>query len=194
VKDRIRKQNHNPQLFVGMPGAEAKSHENIPHQEILQASQAVSGLPGIVDIYCQRVLTQKTRALRLLGRKSSAKIIHTLLGYELKAANKRIHCPDLATAQYLKIFTEIGCRSIKLPYDPTLTVRLIPELERGVENLNKKIRELFPLDPGLQRYAIQKAYAIVRRQLQAVQRSYGSGFQRNNIASRDNLKPDNNLD
>jgi hypothetical protein len=193
VNDRIRKQNHNPQLFV-MPGAEAISHERIPHQEILKASQAASGLPGIVDIYCQRVLTQKTRSLRLLGRKSSAKIIHTLLGYELKAANKRIHCPDLATAEYLKIFTEIGCRSIKLPYDPTLTVRLIPELERGLENLNKTIRELFPLDPGLQRYAIQKTYAIVRHQLRTVQRSCGSGIQQNDIASRDSLRPDNNLD
>jgi hypothetical protein len=55
----------------------------IPHREILKASQNWGEMNGsLVDIYRLEVLTQKTRTIRLLGRKSSAKIIHTLLGYE----------------------------------------------------------------------------------------------------------------
>jgi hypothetical protein len=173
MKNLGRNEQHdNPEGSIKMPGSTpVKGHKKIPHQEILRASQSSAGQTGLVEIYRQRVLSQKTRSIRLLGRKSSAKIIHTLLGYEVKAVNKRLHCPDLATAQYLRIFTELGCHVIKLPYDPTLTAQLIPEFERSLESIPKAIRELFPRNPSIQRYAIQKTYAIVRRQLHAVQKS-----------------------
>jgi hypothetical protein len=105
--------------------------------------------------------------IRLLGKKSSAKIIHTLLGYELQASYKRIHCPDLVTARYLKIFSELGCHSIHLPYDPTITAQLLSELENALENINRKVQELFPKNTALQRYVIQKIYAIIRQEIKS---------------------------
>jgi hypothetical protein len=140
----------------------------IPHREILKASQNCGEINGsFVDIYQLKVRTQKTRTIRLLGRKSSAKIIHTLLGYELQASYKRIQCPDLVTARYLKIFSELGCHSIHLPYDPTVTAKLIPEFENSIEGVHRKVREIFSNNGRIQKYAIQKIYSIIRQQLKS---------------------------
>lgn len=134
----------------------------ISFQEILRTS---IGCTSFVDVYHQRVLTQNTRTIRLLGKKSSAKIIHTLLGYEVQACYKRIQCPDMVTARYLKLFSELGCHSIKLPYDPTLTAQLIPEFEAMINALVHRISELFPRDLPTRRYVIRRVFAIIRRQL-----------------------------
>ncbi len=134
----------------------------IPHQEILRASKDYADL---TDTYRQKVLSQKTRNIRLLGRKCSATIINTLLGYEVKASYKRIQCPDLVTARYLRLFSELGCHSIQLPYDPTLTAQLIPEFEALVNNITGRIVELFPNDPAIQQYVIRQVFGIIRRQL-----------------------------
>jgi len=111
------------------------------------------------------VLPIKTRTIHLVGRKGSARISNTLLGYEVKSSFKRIHCPDLVTARYLKLFTEIGCRSIKLPYDPTVTARLVPELESGVAHLISGTQALFPANRPLQLYVLRKLYRLIRSQL-----------------------------
>jgi hypothetical protein len=141
--------------------------QKIPHLRILKEAQTGDPLGGLADAYHQKVRSQKTRTMRLIGRKGSAKIIHTLLGYELQASYKRIQCPDLVTAKYLKLFSEIGCRSIHLPYDPTVTAQLVPEFENSLEGINKKVQELFPNDLKIQRYVIKKIYAIIRRQLRS---------------------------
>jgi hypothetical protein len=140
----------------------AKNKGKIPHRAILKSSQ-----DSIVAIYRQKVLPQRTRTIRLLGRKTSAKIIHTLLGFELQASYKRIQCPDLVTARYLKVFSEIGCHSIHLPYDPTFTAEIISGLENSVEDIRRKVQEFSPGNAKLQRYAIQKIYAIIRQQLKS---------------------------
>jgi hypothetical protein len=151
-----------PELAIEM------EKRKIPHREILKASQHYGELNGsLTDVYRLKVRTQKTRTIRLLGRKTSAKIIHTLLGYELQASYKRIQCPDLVTARYLKIFSELGCHSIDLPYDPTVTAKLIPELEKSMEGVHQKIRETFANDVGIQKYAILKIYSIIRQQLKS---------------------------
>ena len=134
----------------------------IQHTQLLQSSD---GFAGLIQTYRTKVLTQKTRTIRLLGRKSSAKIIHTLLGFEVQASYKRIQCPDLVTARYLRLFSELGCHSIKLPYDPTLTEKLIPELEAAVEGIHQAIHDLFSRDPAMQQYVIRKIYGIIRRRL-----------------------------
>ena len=140
----------------------------IAHQEILMKLQQASGKGnrGLVEIYKTEVLPARTRTIRLPGRKISARIIHTLLGFEVKASGKRIHCPDMVTARYLKLFTELGCRSIKLPYDPTLTARLVPELEAAIERLGSGVRQLFPEKRELRLYVIRQLYGYLRRQVQ----------------------------
>ena len=163
------------QIFLpGTIGLKSKAGDlkpgqaKIPHRAILEeiSTDPTAGR-SIAEIYRQDVLPAKTRTIPLLGRKTSAKIIHSLLGYEVQASYKRIHCPDLVTARYLKLFTELGCRRIRLPYDPTLTEELIPELESAQERLIKGIRGLFPKSRPLQVYVLQNVYSLVRSQLRA---------------------------
>jgi len=134
----------------------------ISYREILSASM---GDQSLVDLYRQRVLTKKTRTLRLLGRKCQARIIHTLLGFEVQAGYKRIQCPDMVTARYLKLFSELGCHSIKLPYDPTLTAQLIPQFESMLQALALQISQRFPGNASLQRRVLRNIYAILRRRI-----------------------------
>jgi len=135
----------------------------IPHHAILASSQGCR----IPEIYRSRVLPANTRTIRLLGKKTNARILTTLLGYEVQASYKRIQCPDLVTAQYLRVFSELGCHSIKLPYDPTLTSELVPGLEAALAELAESVRRLFPAQPRLQSYVLRKIYSILRRQLRA---------------------------
>ncbi len=140
----------------------SSGRKKISYQEILDNS---IGYTKFVDLYRQRVLPKNTRTIRLLGRKNNARIIHTLLGFEVQAAYKRIQCPDMVTARYLKLFSELGCHSIKLPYDPTLTAELIPQFESMAQAITAQVRACFPQDVSLQRYALRHIYAILRRQI-----------------------------
>jgi hypothetical protein len=154
--------------MLNFEARKGEGKQKISHRKLLLESQNLGDLDSsLVNRYHQKVRSQKTRIIRLIGRKSTAKIIHTLLGYELQASYKRIHCPDLVTAQYLKIFSDLGCHSIHLPYDPTVTAQLIPEFEILLENINRKVRETFPKNTGTRQYVIQKIYEIIRQQLKS---------------------------
>jgi hypothetical protein len=86
---------------------------------------------SIAAIYRAKIISQRTRQyeLKASSKNSIVEILHTLLGIELKIANRRLLCPDLATARYLLIFARIGCEVIAVPYDITQTSRLADELE-----------------------------------------------------------------
>jgi len=92
----------------------------------------------LLGIYAQEVLSRHTRVVSLPGRKCQPQIVDTFLGYELKAFRRRITCPDMSTARYLRIFAELGMPAIRTPYNPTHTIRVVPELERSL----KQIKEL----------------------------------------------------
>ncbi len=123
------------------------------------------GVADIAETYRRQVLPLQTRNIRLLGRKAPARIVETLLGYEVKAHYKRIHCPDMATARYIKLFTELGCRAVRLPYDPTVTAALIPDLERSVAKIIAGVRDIYPKDRQLQLYVVRQMFGILRRQM-----------------------------
>jgi hypothetical protein len=137
----------------------------IPLTAILDRFEASPEARGLVAVYRFEVLPVKTRTLRLVGQKTAATIVHTLLGYEVKARFKRIQCPDLVTARYLKLFSELGCHSIRLPYDPTVTARILPELEAALQRIEAGVRELFPDSAALRRYVTRRLYALLRRRL-----------------------------
>lgn len=139
-----------------------KEYPKIPHMEILKEC---ADYVKFLEDFKQEVLANRTRTIRLLGKKTSAQIIHTLLGYEVQASYKRIQCPDLVTARYIRLFSELGFHSIALPYDPTLTARLIPKFESAIDNLTEEIRKRFPDSRSLQNYVIRKVFAIIRTQL-----------------------------
>jgi hypothetical protein len=154
-----------PAAFQAADKSIAIKIQKISPSKIIQSS---SNSINLVEAYRQRVLSQKTRTIRLLGRKNSARIIHTLLGYEVQASYKRIQCPDLVTARYIRLFSELGCHSIQLPYDPTLTAELIPGFETTLESITNRIRELFPKDLPVQRYALRQVFEILRGQIKAL--------------------------
>jgi len=138
----------------------------IMHRKIFDTSQSSTDLlGGLIELYRNEVLPQKTRTVRLLGTKSDANIIQSLLGYEVQARHKRVNCPDLVTARYLKLFSEIGCHSIRIPYDPTATARLIPLMESSYQCVKDTIDGIFPKNHKLQQYILQKICAIIRTEL-----------------------------
>lgn len=142
------------------------SNLKVMHRKILQVSQSGAGLHGgLVELYRREVLTQQTRTVRLLGVKCTATIIQSLLGYEVQTMHKRIHCPDLVTARYLKLFSGLGCHSIRLPYDPTLTAKLIPLMESALHSILDTVAGIFPKDRKRRQYVVRKIFAIVRNEL-----------------------------
>ncbi len=82
-------------------------------------------------IYTQRILKTRTRSYSfgVLQRKPRVEIQHTLLGVELKVGQRRLLCPDLATARYLSVFARAGCKEVAVPYDITRVSLLADELE-----------------------------------------------------------------
>jgi hypothetical protein len=111
----------------------------------------------LVGLYASRVLAVRHRQVSLRGRKCHATIMRTLLGYEVKAGRKRIGCPDLITARYLRVFAEIGLATVRVPYDPTKTRGMINVLEAKLEQIRKTASQA----PD----SCRKAYRKLRRQL-----------------------------
>jgi len=95
--------------------------------EIVQQLGA-SWLPAI---YRDKIRSQRTRQyeLKAVANKSVVEVLHTLLGIELKVGNRRLLCPDLATARYLSVFARLGCTIIAVPYDITQISWIADELE-----------------------------------------------------------------
>jgi hypothetical protein len=168
-----RRDQPDSQIPLPLAGKTAKRSRSSPekdprisHARILELLQdARPGSNSIICLYRERVLPVKTRTIQLLGRKGPARIMNTLLGYEVQAGYKRIQCPDLVTARYLRLFSELGCRSIRLPYDPTITAALIPQMETAVESIRAGIRAMFPRNHTLQLYVLRQVFRHLRARL-----------------------------
>ena len=85
----------------------------------------------IPQIYEEKIRTGRTRSFELpvKPRENDPKILHTLLGVELKIGGARVACPDLATARYLSVFGRIGCPKVAVPYDITALSGIADELD-----------------------------------------------------------------
>ena len=136
----------------------------------------LSGTPAITErinrikeIYGREVLSQRTRVVRLLGRKCEPQLMYTFLGFELKLSRKRITCPDMVTARYLMLFAEIGMDTVSIPYDPTQTARLLPELEGAFSRIKEWL-----LGQGYgkaqHQLAVRKVYQKIREGLKEAER------------------------
>jgi hypothetical protein len=119
------------------------------------------GIQRLRRIYEEEVLSGRTREVRLLGRKCQARMLHTFLGLEVKLENRRITCPDMTTARYVKLFGEMGIPRIRIPYDPTKTARLLPDLEGAVQTILEELQA----DEPEQGMAAARAFKEIRRQL-----------------------------
>jgi hypothetical protein len=118
------------------------------------------GEQNIAFIYRDRVLSQRTRQYELhaTAYPRTVEILHTLLGIELKISNRRLLCPDLATARYLAVFARLGCDVIAIPYDITQISRLADELESSWQRMMLLV-EHFTVDRS------DRLRASVRRRL-----------------------------
>lgn len=125
-------------------------------------------------LYSQHVLPGRTRTVRLLGRKCSVQLMKTFLGYELKMGRKRVTCPDLTTARYLKIFAELGLKEVEIPYDPTRTAALLPDLREAYLQLNQRLEEKEGSSQQKQ-LAQRRLYARLRRALAGCREDRGRG-------------------
>jgi hypothetical protein len=94
----------------------------------VQAKLKSAWLP---HIYRERIRKARTRAYNFekLKPKARVEVQHTLLGVELKIGQRRLLCPDLATARYLSVFARAGCEEVAVPYDITKISQLADELE-----------------------------------------------------------------
>jgi hypothetical protein len=55
-----------------------------------------------------------------------------------------------------------------LPYDPTLTAKLIPQFEEIIGKMTDRIKDLFPSEPTTQQYVIRKVFGMIRKDLKEV--------------------------
>jgi len=108
----------------------SKSVRAVSAEDIAAEITQQLGDLSIAAIYQDKIRPQRTRQYELRApAKSSVAILHTLLGIELKVGNRRLLCPDLATARYLSVFARLGCDLIAVPYDITQISRIADELE-----------------------------------------------------------------
>ena len=122
--------------------------------------------------YGEEVLSERTRVVSLPGRKCEPRILNTFLGFELQVAQKRITCPDMSTARYLRIFAEVGMPSVRAPYDPSLTTCVLPQLEQAL----KKIKDLLleeNLDRKQHQSQLRNIYRKLRDQLKLAEEKIG---------------------
>src|SRR5215203_5538742 len=85
---------------------------------------------SLATIYAEKIRTLRTRScsLEIPERENDVRILHTLLGIELKVGRRRFSCPDLPTARYMRVFARLGCREFAVPYDITKISTLADEL------------------------------------------------------------------
>ena len=123
----------------------------------------------IEALYREHVLGGRVRYVSLPGRKCSPRILDTFLGFEIRAGSRKLTCPDITSARYLVIFTELGLDRVCIPYDPTRTARLLPELEDSFRRIKDLVSRA--ADSQTARRKTGRTYARLRDRLRKVERS-----------------------
>jgi len=132
----------------------------------MPSRQISDEIKSLASLYQHHVLSTRTREVKLLGRKCSPQVLYTFLGFELKMGRKRVTCPDMTTARYLRVFGEVGLATIQIPYDPTQTARLLPPLERSLNRI-KELLMMEGLDEKQHQRRLRDVYGRIRKRLLA---------------------------
>lgn len=113
------------------PIGAARGPRQVRADDIVAGVSRLMAGGSVADVYRDRVLSDRTRRydLGLAKAPASVEILHTLLGIELKIGQRRLLCPDLATARFLQVFARIGVGAVAIPYDITQVSRAADELE-----------------------------------------------------------------
>jgi hypothetical protein len=120
-----------PENVEAIDGRMSRRVRPIKAEDIAAEVTRQLGASSIPAIYRDKIRPQRTRQyeLRPSPKKQTVEVLHTLLGIELKVGNRRLLCPDLATARYLSVFAKLGCNLIAVPYDITQISWIADELE-----------------------------------------------------------------
>jgi len=120
-----------PQKLESIAGHLSRRVRPVKAEDIAAEVTQQLGSLSIAAIYRDKIRPSRTRQyeLRSPAKKAPVEILHTLLGIELKIGNRRLLCPDLATARYLSVFARLGCDLIAVPYDITQISWIADELE-----------------------------------------------------------------
>ena len=120
-----------PQKLESIDGHLSRRVRPVKAEDVVAEVTHQLGSLSIPAIYRDKIRPLRTRQyeLRPPAKKLSVEILHTLLGIELKVGNRRLLCPDLATARYLSVFAKLGCSLIAVPYDITQISWIADELE-----------------------------------------------------------------
>lgn len=120
-----------PQNVESIGGHVSRRVRPVKAEDIAAEISQQLGSLSIPAIYRDKIRPQRTRQyeLRAPAKKRTVEVLHTLLGIELKVGNRRLLCPDLATARYLSVFARLGCDLIAVPYDITRISWIADELE-----------------------------------------------------------------
>jgi hypothetical protein len=122
-------------------------------------------IAAMMAFFRKEILQGKTRTVRLLGRKCEPQLLYTFLGFEVKLGPKRLTCPDMTTARYLRIFGKLGMPEIEIPYDPSKTAQVLPVLEESMEKIDRLL-EAGELERLRRQRIIQRVYRNIRLLLQ----------------------------
>jgi len=120
-----------PQTIVSIDAHVSRRVRPVKAEDIAAEITQQLGGASIPAIYRDKIRPLRTRQyeLRAPANKPVVEVLHTLLGIELKVANRRLLCPDLATARYLSVFARLGCNLIAVPYDISQISWIADELE-----------------------------------------------------------------
>ena len=120
-----------PQTIVSIDAHVSRRVRPVKAEDIAAEITQQLGGASISAIYRDKIRPLRTRQyeLRAPANKPVVEVLHTLLGIELKVANRRLLCPDLATARYLSVFARLGCNLIAVPYDISQISWIADELE-----------------------------------------------------------------
>jgi hypothetical protein len=111
------------------PASDGKSPRTVRVDDLVAEVGRLVGEGSVPEVYRERVLSQRTRRFEIGAAGKPVEILHTLLGIELKIGKRRLLCPDLASARYLRVFARLGVATIAIPYDITQVSRAADELE-----------------------------------------------------------------
>lgn len=138
--------------------------------EIVEAIKAQLAEWWLPIIYEQRVRSERTRSIKLEipKRENDPQIHHTLLGIELKVGRRRISCPDLATARYIRVFARLGCREFAVPYDISRISGIADDLETSWQ------RTLVVLD-GFKRNDVERVRPTLVKSMRGEIEAIGPG-------------------
>lgn len=113
---------------------------NIFVEETLEYLDEISDANKLKSIY-REVCQTKHYKRDLFGRVGDAKIGRTLTGASLKLGSRSIQCESEEEARFMKVFADMGLKEVVIPKDPNRFEKIIPDIKKLKETIDKRIQE-----------------------------------------------------